>query len=55
MQEVKKYLSELGKKGGKRSLKTMTKEQRVERAKKAIKTRWENELRNKENEKGTPR
>jgi hypothetical protein len=30
-----KYLSQLGKKGGKRSLETMTPEERTERAKKA--------------------
>ena len=36
--EVSKYMSELGKK----SAASLTKEQRTERAKKAIKTRWAN-------------
>jgi hypothetical protein len=42
--EIHKYFSELGK----RSIKTMTPEQRSERAKKAVAKRWENYKSNKE-------
>lgn len=37
---IKEYLSSIGKKGGKRSLETMTPEQRKERARKAGSTKW---------------
>jgi hypothetical protein len=39
-QELKRYFSQLGRKGGKRSLETMTETERKERAKKAAAARW---------------
>jgi hypothetical protein len=42
-QEIAKYLSRIGKKGGKARLKTMTKEERSASAKKAINARWAKE------------
>jgi hypothetical protein len=37
---LRKYLAELGRKGGKKAGKTMTPEQRSERARKAAAGRW---------------
>ena len=37
---LSKYLSELGRKGGKARLQTMTEEERKESARKAAKARW---------------
>jgi hypothetical protein len=37
---MRKYLAEIGSKGGKQSLKTMTAEERKERAKAATEARW---------------
>jgi hypothetical protein len=37
---LSRYLSKLGKKGGKARLQTMTEEQRSESARKAAQTRW---------------
>lgn len=38
-QTIKQYLSKIGSKGGKNSSLSMTKEQRIERAKKAVQAR----------------
>lgn len=38
--EVREYLRKLGKKGGKRRLETMSKEERSERARAAVNARW---------------
>jgi len=38
--KLKQYLAEIGKKGGKRRLETMSDDQRREAARKAAKARW---------------
>jgi hypothetical protein len=38
--EIREYMSQMGRKGGKRRLATMTKQQRIDSARAAAKARW---------------
>lgn len=40
-EELRKYLAEIGRKGGIKASKNMTRNERVKRAQKAVKARWE--------------